>query len=217
MINNTIVTDPIEVDIEPSSMLIQKWGGVASLVAAAGFVIAHYIYLTGNLDEALGPATYSLADVLYGPVWGAGLVAATYALRERIGERAPRLMTMALLVAVAAAGAFVTVAAVRSANRYYHLAHPELQLQEMSTILIVWATLVAGLIGAAWQFLGWTFVLIGAAGWVSQRLPRALSALYLAGGAAALAVLVFPGMEGFALVAALAICIWQGIVLWRTA
>lgn len=215
MSGNAIFEDRLAIDARPSALTIQKWGAVASFLMAAAFFVAHYIYLTGNLADNFGPLTYSLADVLYGPVWGVGLVTAVYALRERIGERAPRLMTLALLIAVAAASAFVTVAAIRAANRHYHLAHPDLNLESSVTVLTVWATLVAGIIGAAWQFLGWTFVLVGIGGWISGRLPRLLSALYLVGGAAALTVIVFPGMEGFALVSALAICVWQGIVLWR--
>jgi len=213
MPDNTIFKD--RPDAAVSAMTVQRWGGLASFLMVASFLVAHLIYLTGNLRDALGAFSYSLADFLYGMVWGASLVMAVYALRERIGERAPRLMTLALLVALAAACAFVAVASIRSANRYYHLIHPELQLESSTTVLTVWATLVAGIIGAAWHFLGWAFVLIGLAGWTSQRLPRFLSGLYLVGGVASLSVYLFPGMEGSALVLALVISIWQGIVLWK--
>ena len=70
-------------------MTIQKWGGLASFLLAAAFVVAPFIYLVGNLRDAFGPFTYALADFLYGPVWAASLVTAVFALRERIGA-APR-------------------------------------------------------------------------------------------------------------------------------
>lgn len=54
--------------------------------------------------------TYALADFLYGPVRAACPVMAVYALTARVGERAPRQMSLALLVAVLAAGMFVTAA-----------------------------------------------------------------------------------------------------------
>jgi hypothetical protein len=216
MEDKSMVKDHPDTDVRPSTMTIQKWGGLASFLMVIAIITAHWFYLTGNLGDPLGPFTYTLADFLYGVVWAASLVTAVYALRERIGERAPRLMTLALLLAIAAACAFVTVASIRSANRYYHLAHPELHLESSSTVLIVWATLVSGIIGAAWHFLGWAFVLIGLSGWTSHRLPRILSALYWVAGAVSLLVYLFPGLEGTALVLALAVSVWQGILLWRT-
>jgi hypothetical protein len=216
MEDKSMIKDHPDTDVNPSIMTIQKWGGLASFLMVIAIITAHWFYLTGNLGDALGPLTYTLADFLYGAVWAVSLVTAVYALRERIGERAPRIMTLALLVALAAACAFITVASIRSANRYYHLIHPELNLEGSTTVLIVWATLVSGIIGAAWHFLGWAFVLIGWAGWTSYRLPRILSALYLAAGAVALLVYLFPALEGTALVLALAVSVWQGILLWRT-
>ena len=86
-------------------MTMQKWGGLASFLMAAAFLVAPLIYLTGDLRHAMGPVAYSVADVLYGPLWGASLVMAVIVLRERIGERAPRRMSLALLAAALAAGA----------------------------------------------------------------------------------------------------------------
>jgi hypothetical protein len=173
-------------------MTMQKWGGLASFLLAAAFIVAPLIYLTGNLRDPTGPFTYALADFLYGPVWAASLVTAVFALRERIGERAPRRMTLALMVAVLAAGAMVLVASIRSANRQYHLDHLELQLEISTMVLVAWTTLVAGVTGAGWHFLGWALALIGAAGWTSGRLPRLLCVLYLVGAVASLFVFVFP-------------------------
>jgi len=158
---------------------------------------------------------YDLADFLYGPVWAAGLVTMVFVLRERIGERAPRRMSLALLAAALAAGAMVAVACIRSANRHYHLIHPELHLEESATVLIVWTTLVAGVTGAGWHFLGWALVLIGSAGWTSRCLPRLLSGLYLVAGASALFVYRLPELEGNVVMLGMVISIWQGILLWK--
>jgi hypothetical protein len=196
-------------------MTMQKWGGLASFLLVLAFIVAPWIYLTGNLRDAFGAVTYDLADLLYGPVFAASLVTAFLALREHIGERAPRRMSLALLAAVLAAGAMVFVACIRSANRHYHLAHPDLHLEGNTTVLIMWTTLVAGVTGAGWHFLGWALVLLGSAAWTSERLPRLLCILYLVGGIAALFVYLFPDLEGLAGLLAIAWGIWQGIYFWR--
>jgi hypothetical protein len=195
---------------------MQKWGGLASFLLVVAFIVPAFIYLTGNLRDASGPLTYALADFLSGPVWAASLVTAVFALRERIGERAPRRMTLALLVALLAAGAIVSVACIRSANRHYHLIHPELHLEESTTVLVVWTTLVAGVTAAGWHFLGWALALIGSAGWTSRRLPRGLSMLYLVGGIVSMFVYVLPDTEGAAMMLGVVVSIWQGILLWKT-
>jgi hypothetical protein len=196
-------------------MTIQKWGGLASFLLVVAFIVAPLIYLVGDLRNAFGPFAYSLADFLYGPVWAASLVTAVLALRERIGERASRTMSLALLVAVLAAAAMVLVACIRSANRSYHITHPELHLESSTTVLVVWTTLVAGVTAAGWHFIGWALVLIGSAGWTSGRLPRVLCVLYLVGGIASLFVYVYPNLEGFAATLGVAWGIWQGILLWK--
>lgn len=196
-------------------MTIQKWGALASFVLAVTFVLPSFVYLTGNLREPFGPLTYDLADFLYGPLWAASLVMAVYALRERIGDLAPRRMNLALFTALFAAGAMIAVACIRSANRHYHLAHPELNLESSVSVLVVWTTLLAGITATGWQFLGWSFLLIGSAGWTTRRLPRLLSVLYVAGGISALVVYLMPEMEGTAILLGVVTCIWQGIVLLR--
>jgi len=196
-------------------MTLQKWGGLASFLLVVAFIVAPLIYLTGDLRDALGPSTYALADFLYGPVWAASLVTAVFALRERIGERASSRMSLALLAAVLAAGAMVLVACIRSANRQYHLVHPGLHLEDSTTVLIVWTTIVAGVTAAGWHFLGWALVLTGSAGWTTGRLPRLLCVLYLVGGIASLFVYVFPNLEGFAAFLGVVWGGWQGILLWK--
>jgi hypothetical protein len=189
---------------------------ISAILLTVAFVVAPIIYLVGNLRDALGPLSYDIADFLYGPVWAASLVSIVFMLRERIGERAPRRMSLALFAAVLAAAAMVLVACIRSANRHYHLDHPELQLENSSTVLIVWTTLVAGVTGAAWHFLGWALMLIGSAGWTSGQNPRVLSVLYLAGGTVSLFVYLLPEMEGLAGTLGIVVSIWQGLLLWRS-
>jgi hypothetical protein len=187
----------------------------SAILLAVTFIVAPLIYLTGNLRDAFGPLSYDVADFLYGPVWAASLVSVVFILRERIGERAPRRMSLALLAAVLAAGIMVVVACIRSANRHYHLLHPELHLENSSDVLVVWTTLVAGLTGAGWHFLGWALVLIGSVGWTSHLLPRPLSVLYLLAGINSLFVYLLPESEGTAMMLGLVVFIWQGILLWK--
>jgi hypothetical protein len=182
---------------------------------AAAFIVPSAVYLTGTLRTAWGAFAYDLADWLYGPVWAASLVTMVFALRERIGERAPRRMGMALISAALAAGMMVAVACIRSANRHYHIAHPELGLEESISVLVVWTTVLAGVTGAGWHFLGWAFLLIGASGWTDHNLPRLLTVLILAAGGVSLVVYALPGMEGAAILLGIAVSLWQGAWFWR--
>lgn len=196
-----------------AEMPLQKWGALGSLLLATAFLAAPLIYLTGELHSPMGPLAYTLADFLYGPAWAAGLVTAVVALRERLGEQASRRMSLALTIAVLAAGSMVLVACIRSANRGYHLMHPELQLETSTTVLVVWATLVAGVAAAGWHFLGWALLLLASAGWTSGCLPRGLCALYLVGGAVALLVYLLPSLEEVAATLGVAWAVWQSILL----
>ena len=198
-----------------SSLALQKWGGFASFLMAVALIVAPWLYLTGNLRDPSGPFAYALADFLYGPVWAASLVTAIFALRERIGESAPRRMSLALLAAALAAGVMVGVACIRSANRHYHMIHPELNLDMSTPVIVVWTTIVAGMTATGWHFLGWVLVLVVSAGWTSRRLPRLLSVLYLVGGALSLSVYLMPDIEANVVVLGVVVGIWQGIVLWK--
>jgi hypothetical protein len=111
----------------------------------------------------------------------------------------------------------VLVASIRSANRQYHLSHPELHLENSTMVLVVWTTILAGITGAGWHFLGWSLVLVGSAGWVSGRIPNALCGLYLVGGVVSLLVYVFPNLEEPAALLGVLWGVWQGILLWRGA
>lgn len=196
-------------------MTMQKWGGLASFLLAVAFIVPPWIYLVGDLRAATGPFVYALADFLFGPVCAASLVMALVALRERIGERAPRQMSLALLAAALAAAMFVTAAFFRSANRQYLLLHPELSDALSTTLLMAWTTIVAGVIATGWHFLGWALVLVGSAGWASRRLPRELSVLYLVAGTASLFEYLLPNLEGSVVALGVVVSIWQGIVLWK--
>src|SRR5262245_5761023 len=68
---------------------------ISAILLAVTFIVAPLIYFTGNLRDAMGPLSYDVADFLYGPVWAASLVSIVFMLRERIGVRAPRRMSLA--------------------------------------------------------------------------------------------------------------------------
>jgi len=215
MPDNMIFEGRTAAEAESSAMTIQKWGSLASFLMAAAYLVAPLIYLTGDLRTSFGPLSYDLADFLYGPLWAASLVTAVYALRERIGEIAPRRMTLALLAAFVAAAMFVAVASIRSSNRHYHMSHPELNLEMSTPVLVVWTTIIAGVSAAGWHFPGWVQLLVGSAGWTSRRLPRALSALYLVGGSASLFVYRAQDIEPTLVMLGVVVCTWLGFVLWK--
>jgi hypothetical protein len=197
-------------------MTMQKWGGIASFLLAGSF-LAPLIYLLLGPPDGGGPSLYDLADFLYGPVWAASLVTMVFVLRERTGEDAPRLMTLALLAAFLAAGAMVSVACMRSANRAYleYLRmRPDIDPSVSVTLLMSWTPLVSSIIAMGRHFMGWSLVLIGSAGWTSRTLPRGLSLLYLLSGAASLFLYrldIDPPVMMLCMVAS----IWQGILLWN--
>jgi hypothetical protein len=201
--------------LEQKAMTINKWGGLAAFLLPLSFIVAPLIYLTGNLREPLGVFAYDLADFLSGPLLAASLVTVTYVLRERLGAQAARRMDLALLAAVLTAVGLAAVAFLRASNRHYHLSHPELDLENSTTVLIIWTTLVAGVNALGFHFLGWTFVLLGSAGWTSRSWPRWLTVVYLLTGVAALFVYLFPGLEGFVLLSGTLIGLGQGLWLWK--
>jgi len=197
------------------NMTVYKWGSLASFLLAVSFIVAPMIYLTGNLRDAMGVFAYDLADFLYGPVLSASLITVTYVLREQIGKHAKRRMDLALLSAVLAAVGLAAVAFIRASNRHYHLMHPELNLEHDQTVLLVWTTLVAGVSGFGFHFLGWAFILLGSAGWTSKIFPTVLNILYFVAGIISLfAYLSRDGDFGGVFLGTF-ISIWQGILLWN--
>lgn len=197
-----------------NTLTINKLGGLASFLLALSLVVAPAIYLVGNLREANGVLAYSLADLLHGPVQSASLIGMTYVLRDRLGPRATRRMDLALVAAALSAAGMAAVAFVRSANRGYHLLHPELALEHSTTVLVVWTTLIAGLGGLGFHFLGWAFLLLGSASRTWSIYPRGLSSLYLAAGAPALFVYLIPELEGLVILLGTIMGVWQGAWLW---
>lgn len=196
-------------------MITNKWGGLASFLFAISFIVAPLIYLMGNLRDTLGIFAYDLADFLYGPVLSTSLITVTYVLREKIGHHAKRRMDFALLFAVLSAIGLAGVAFIRASNRHYHLMHPELNLEENQTILILWTTLVAGVTGLGFHFLGWNFILLGAVGWSTKLFPSLLSGLYLFTGVISFFSYLFRDGDLSVLLLAAIISIWQGILLWK--
>lgn len=61
--------------LSASATMIQKWGGLASFLMGAAFIIPQWIYLTGNLRAPGGRLVYALADFLYGPLWASSPIA----------------------------------------------------------------------------------------------------------------------------------------------
>lgn len=196
-------------------MTINKWGGLASFLLAISFLVAPLIYLTGNIHPPLGIITYDLADFLYGPLLSASLIVVTYVLREHIGEHAPRRMDLSFAAALLSALGMAAVACIRSSNRHYHLSHPELNLQDSTTVLMIWTTLVTGMNAVGFHFLGWMYVLLGSASWTSRLFPRLLIGFYFLAGVSSLFVYLLPDLEGLALFLGIIINVWQGILLWR--
>lgn len=196
-------------------MTINKWGGLASFFLSVSFVVAPLIYLTGNLRDALGIFAYNLADFLYGPILSASLIVVTYVLRERIGESAFRRMDLALVAAILSAVGMAAVAFIRASNRHYHLTHPDLNLEDSTTVLLVWTTIVAGVNALGFHFLGWAFVLLGSASWTSRLFPRLLNGFYFLAGVSSLFMYLFPDIEGLVLSLGAVIGVWQGILLWK--
>ncbi len=197
---------------EKSANKLNTWGGVSSFLLVVAFLIPNWIYLTGKLESSMGPIVYSLADFLYGPVWGFSLIMFIYTLRERLITSAPKMMSLSLIAAFVSAAMMVLVASIRASNRGFHLAHPELHLEESSIILTTWTTTIQGVIAAGWHFLGWTLILISSAGWESKQLPRGLCILYFFSGSVSLFVYAFPILEGAAFLLGLVWASWQGII-----
>lgn len=195
-------------------MTTYKWGAVASFLLAISFFVAPLIYLMGNLRDAMGIFTYDVADFLYGPVISASLITVTYILREQIGERAKRRMDLAFFASLLAAVGLAAVAFIRASNRHYHLIYPDLHLEGNQTVLIVWTTLVAGVTGLGFHFLGWNFILLGSVGWSTLIFPRLLSGLYILTGVISLFAYLFRDGDLQSLLLIVIISIWQGILLW---
>ncbi len=100
------------------------------------------------------------------------------------------------------------------ANRHYHIAHPELGLENSTTVLVVWTNLVAGVMAAGYHFLDghWSWSVPPAGPAVIFR--EFCVCLYLAAGLASLFVYLRPELEGFVLMLGIVISVWQGVLFW---
>jgi hypothetical protein len=196
-------------------MTTQKWGAIASFILAATFIAAPVLNLAGPVEPAM-LSYHDLADFLFGPLWAASLIMSVFALREQVGEHAPRRMTAALLASTLSGVMVVAAAIFRSTNRHYLGWHPEMDPTLSHTIFVAWITVVQGLISTGYHFLGWALLLLGSVGWTTRQFPRLLNVLYLVGGMVALFSYTVPGnLEGNVVLVGLIWSIWQGIFLWR--
>lgn len=195
-------------------MTLNRMGGLASFILAVSFIVAPLIYLMGNLRNTAGVLAYQAADWLYGPVLSISLIVLIHIVREQIGQAASRRMDLSFAAAVLSAAGMAAVAFIRASNRQYHLAHPELHLEDSATVLLIWTTLVAGFNGLGFHFMGWTFILLGTASWSAGFFPPALSVLQALTGVAALFVYLLPELEGLALMLGTISCLWQAAFLW---
>jgi len=190
-------------------------GAISSFLLVIALLIPNWIYLTGNLEDSFGPFVYSLADFLFGPVWGFSLVLVIFTMRERFGTIPSRRMSLALIATFVSAGMMVLVACLRASNRGYHLAHLDLQLQESTIVLTIWETMIQGVISAGWHFWGWAQILVGSAGWTTKQLPPGMCLLCFCGGIASLFVFAIPILEGAAILLGVVWASWQGIIFLK--
>lgn len=196
-------------------MTTNKWGALASFLLAISFIVAPLIYLMGNLRDSFGIFSYTVADFLYGPILSASLITVTYILREKISKHSKR-MDFALLASILASVGIAAVAFMRASNRQYHVLHPELNLENNQTVLLIWSTIITGLSGLGFHFLGWSYILIGSASWKTKFFPNILNILYFLTGIMALFSYLARDAENSVAMFAAIISIWQGILLWKS-
>jgi hypothetical protein len=190
-------------------MSIQKWGALASLVLVATFITSPLIFVTYlTTPYPSGRMWYEFADFLSGPLWAASLMTVVFALRERVGERAPRRMLIVLLAATLSAALMICVAFIRSVHRDYPYYEPAFEI------------IVPALMAAGRHFLGWALLVLASLGWTTQQLPRVLNALFFVSGILSLFAYLWAGHPYADMYDALVWLlytiptIWLGILLW---
>jgi hypothetical protein len=75
MPDTTIFNIGHDINMEASALMMQKWGGLASMLLALASIVPAWVHLVGDLRAASGPFAYTLADLLFGPVCAASLPA----------------------------------------------------------------------------------------------------------------------------------------------
>lgn len=205
-------------------MTFQKWGALASFVVAATFFASPLIvviYLTTPYPS--GRVWYQFSDFLSGPLWAASLMMVVFALRERVGERAPRRMSIVLLAATLSTGLLICAAIIRSVHRDFQYFNPT-RMDETSLLLILntLSVVVPAVVAAGRHFLGWMLLALASVGWTTLQLPRGMSALFAISGVLSLLAYlwaVYPEqpadvLNGLAWLMFAIPMIWLGIMLW---
>ena len=197
----------------PSSATL-KWAGFASFLLAVTFIVAPLIYLMGNLRDAMGPLSYDVADFLYGPVWAASLVTVVFTLRERMGEYAPRRMSLALLAACWRQG--------DGSRCLYSVCQPPLPFDSSRAASGELLNCPHRVDHPCGGHDSDSMALPGmgdGAGWVGRLdFPPSsppIECAVFSSGTLSLFVYLLPDSEGNAAVLGVVVSIWQGILLWK--
>jgi hypothetical protein len=210
---------------------IQKWGGLASFVQAAIFLIAPVIYLvalpaaTGLPPEAfsdphqlrpvLANPVFDFGDILFGPLWAIATIVAAFGLRDRMKEGAPTRMLMAVLFAGMSGALFIGGSTVQTIGRHSMARMIELDADMFEAIFRTISIVVPGLTSGGRLALGCFLLVTAWAGLGTRQIPRLLSILYIIGGIPLLMAFRFPFLGEPVLLVGAIWNIWQGIVLWR--
>jgi hypothetical protein len=133
-------------------------------------------------------------------------------MREQVGDYAPRRMSLALVAAIVSGAAMVAVAIMRSTNREYFTADLNFDGPTFRAVSLV----VPAVVGTGLHFLGWSMVLIGAAGWTTPGFSRLLSIMYIGAGLPALFAYLQPDeLNGLVIMLTVFVAVVQGIALWK--
>jgi hypothetical protein len=181
---------------------------------AVCFIVGPFIYISGDIRPLL-LSSYDIADLLYGPLWAASLISVVLVLREQIGQRAPRRMTLALIGAALAGVMMVTIAVLRKSNRTFLATYPEEDPAMSRAAFLAWITVAQAIISVGQHFLGWTLLLIASAGWTSRTVPRVLCGILVVAGVQALLVYLSNRLDVNVMLFGVIWGIWQGIIFLR--
>lgn len=212
----------------------QWWGGIASLVIAATYVVGFvamgaYLVPAGFTDAASDPAAsvdflLEHATALF--LWyallylagGAALVVLVLGVHDRVGRAQPTLAKVATGFGLIWAGHLLAsgMVAVLGQQAVVEIAGSDSESAESAwvTLSVVQDALGGGieLVGAIW------LLLVSAAAWRARMFGRTLAALGLVIGVAGLVTLVPPAAEAAMTVFGLGLIVWfakAGLELMR--